>query len=79
MGRVFLSVSIVAILLSGCAEIKLPSFVQKQESIRNAVPKNTAPPIVAKEIVAPKPITNPSTKETFKHRWLKKFFRERAQ
>jgi hypothetical protein len=80
MLRVLSSVSLL-VLLGGCASIHdwqtKHGFVAKHESVKLTVPQ------VAVPIVVPPPVTSapaaPVTKETFKHRWLKKLFRDRVK
>ena len=74
-----ISVILVAFLLAGCAHApdqwnKLGAVAPPVHHVNRA---KKAHKIVTPAPVAP-PVAAPVAPETFKHRWLKKFFRERA-
>lgn len=68
MSRVFLSASVAALLLGGCVHDLPKTAAPKHHYVAKATPK----PAVTTPAVAPTP------KQTFKQRWLRKFFRDRA-
>ena len=81
MSRAFLSVSVVALLLGGCAHVPQVEHttVVPHHRITKTPPAVvvTKPAIVAPVVVAPVAPAKPA-KLTFKERWLSKFFRKRA-
>lgn len=66
MLRALSSVSLAAVLLAGCVHDLPKTAAPKHHYVAKAAPK----PAVVSPVATPK--------QTFKQRWLRKFFRERA-
>lgn len=67
----------LAALLAGCAHApQLAASPSVPHHVRKATPIVPPPVVVAPPVVAPAPQVSP--KQTFKRRWLRLFFRDRA-
>lgn len=67
---------ISVLLLGGCAHVPQVAVAVPYHQITKAPPAAiVAKPIVAPSVVAP---AVPQAKQTFKQRWLSRFFRKRA-
>lgn len=63
-----------AVLLGGCAHSLPTATAPKQHHVARPLPKPVAKPVAT---VAPAPAA-PSPQQTFRRRWLRLFFRDRA-
>ena len=69
---------VFAASLAACAHgPQLSAKPPVQHHVKRAAPV-IKPPVVVPPVVAPAPQAAPSPEQSFKHKWLRLFFRERA-